>query len=24
VDRLTPLDALTTLAGLVKDAKARL
>ena len=24
VDRLTPIDALTTLAGLVKDAKARL
>jgi len=24
VNRLTPIDALTTLAGLVKDAKARL
>jgi hypothetical protein len=24
VNRLTPIDALTTLAGLVKDAKSRL
>ena len=24
VDRLTPIDALTTLAGLVRDAKAKL